>query len=258
MAIIYKNTDGGRWGAGKGAPLTSMEADLNIWQIIERVTAIETNPVMPVEIDYIELIGNTLTFHMTDYSVHGPFSLPQAAFNFTGAFQPLHDYLKYDFLTAREGLYMVLHAFTSGTEFVLGSDIEGPWYQLIMPYPTVFDIGFSFPGKPGRGIETGDYENQAMFTYRARRQFYLPEDLVDTVGGLLIETTLARVYPVMKNLDQIGSIMIAAGDDACTFDFPADVQFEINDVLRVLRTDDLDDTAYDLSVTFSAKLGAIA
>jgi hypothetical protein len=194
-----------------------------------------------------------MTFHMTDYSVIGPFTLPQAAFAFTGDFQAFHDYKLYDFLTARDGLYLVLEPFTSGAEFVFGPNL-----QLIMPFPKVFDIGFFFPGKPGRGIEIDDYEAQAMFTFRCLREFYLPADLTDTVGGLLFEATGDLEYPIMKNLDQIGTINIAAGADTATFTFADDVQFEINDTLRVLRMATFDDTAKDLSVTFKGVLGTIS
>jgi hypothetical protein len=252
MAIVYRNTDLTRWGTGKGARLTSLEGDLNLWQITQRVTELENNPILPVELEAIDVTGNLMTFLMSDYSTRGPITLPQAAFNFTGDFQPLHNYELYDFLLARDGLYLVLTPYTSGATFAFG-----PSLQLIMPFPKVFDIGFFFPGKPGRGIDIDDYEAAAMWSYRAARQFYLPADLVGSVGGLFIQAEDDCFYPIMQNLDQIGEISIAAGNVTCNFTFADNIQFEIDDVLRVLRPVTLDGTAKDLTCTLKGAIGLI-
>jgi hypothetical protein len=253
--IIFKNN--GAWGAGTGARLPSMTIDLNFYQLLTRLIAVETNPIQPNQIDSIEVIGNQMTFHMTDYSTLGPFTLPVAALSFTGAFQPNHDYKTYNLLTANEGLYMVLHDFTSGPTFVFGSDFSGPWYALLMPFPTKFSVGFSFPGKPGFGIQIDEYEASAMWSYRFDRQVYFLTGLPGTVGGLFIDATADMEFPIMNGLDQIGLITIAAGTGDAAFIFTDDVQFEINDVLRILRPVELDATAKDLTVTFQGKLGTI-
>lgn len=255
MPLVFRTTDLTKWGAGTPGPLTKAQVDLNFWQLLERLVEVESNPLQPNQIDFIQVDDNQMTIYMTDYTSFGPFTLPQAAFNFTGDFQADHDYKRYDFLTARDGFYMVLHDFTSGPTFVFGADIEGPWYQLIMPFPKVFDIGFSSPGTPGRGIAVDEYEAQAMWTYRAGHQFYLPADLTGTVGGLFIETTDALEFPIMNGLDEIGTINIEAGGSEATFTLAANAQFEINDTLRILRMQSLDLTAKDLSVTFIAVLG---
>jgi hypothetical protein len=62
MAIVYRNTDLTRWGTGKGARLTSLEGDLNLWQITQRVTELENNPILPVELEAIDVTGNLMTF----------------------------------------------------------------------------------------------------------------------------------------------------------------------------------------------------
>jgi hypothetical protein len=118
--IIFKNN--GDWGTGIGVPLSSMQVDLNFWQLLLRIVNLEENPIQPNQIEMIEVIGNKMTIHMSDYTTFGPFTLPVAAFRFTGAFQGNHDYKTYDLLLANEGLYMVLHDFTSGPTFVNGSD----------------------------------------------------------------------------------------------------------------------------------------
>jgi hypothetical protein len=253
--IIFKNN--GDWGTGIGVPLSSMQVDLNFWQLLLRIVNLEENPIQPNQIEMIEVIGNKMTIHMSDYTTFGPFTLPVAAFRFTGAFQGNHDYKTYDLLLANEGLYMVLHDFTSGPTFVNGSDFTGPWYSLLMPFPTKFSVGFSFPGKPGFGIQIDEYEASAMWSYRFDREVYFLADLPGTVGGLFIDATADMEMPIMKGLDQIGTITVAAGTGDAAFIFPDDIQFEINDVLRILRPVELDTTAKDLTVTFQGKLGTI-
>lgn len=253
MAIIYKNDDLAKWGTGKGAPLTSVEADLNIWQILQRVTAMEDNPIMPNQIDFIEVVGNQMTIHMTDYNVFGPFTLPTAAFRWTGAFQPTHDYKANDVLRARDALYLVVNDNTSGATFVQTTD-----YALMFDLPTKLSVAFFFPGSPGTGIElTGGTDPQAMFTYRADRDFFLPEDLTGSIGGLRLAATDAISLPILKNTTEIGTIDVAAAATACTFTFAAGVQFAANDLIRVLRPVDIDATAKDLSVTLQASLGTL-
>ena len=182
-ALKYRTDDGGQWGTGLGRDLNPEEIDQNFYDVETRLDAVETNPAMPAEIDAISVEGNQLTITLSDNTVFGPYALPQAAFRFTGAFQPTHDYKKYDFLTANSGLYMVLHNFTSGASFVFGSDADGPFYQFIMPFPDFYDIGFFFPGKPGTGIAAG--ATMLAFRTTARTPFYLPAALPELVRRAL-------------------------------------------------------------------------
>ena len=54
MALIYRND--GAWGAGKGARLTSLEADGNIHDLDARLHNVETNPPAAVSIDHLSVI----------------------------------------------------------------------------------------------------------------------------------------------------------------------------------------------------------
>ena len=208
---------------------------------------------MPAEIDAISVEGNQLTITLSDNTVFGPYALPQAAFRFTGAFQPTHDYKKYDFLTANSGLYMVLHNFTSGASFVFGSDADGPFYQFIMPFPDFYDIGFFFPGKPGTGIAAG--ATMLAFRTTARTPFYLPAALPDLSAGLSVAPAAALSFPIYQNATAIGSIDFALGSTVGTFAFTADIVFTDGDVLRVLAPSAIDAAATDLTVVFAAVKG---
>lgn len=253
--VIFRTTDNSRWGAGKGSPLTREENDINFWVLRELIEQLANNPLQPDQIQDIRVVGNQMTIIMTDYTEFGPFTIPTIPLQFTGDFQPNHDYKKYDIVTTADSLYLVTHDFTSGDTFVLGADAGGPWYQKIFTYSTIYDIGFFFPGKPGYvGIESG----QAMFTFRATRDFYLPADLPLSVAGLEVATTDYAVYLIYKNAELLGSIDIEAGQTQAQFFFDADVQFEPNDRLRIIRDTDVDATAFDLSITLRGRLGAVS
>ena len=171
--IVYRTA--GAWGSGLGRDVLPAEVDGNFYDLDSRVGALESDPPLPAEIASIGVVGNQMTITMSNATLFGPYMLPQAAFNFTGSFQPNHAYKRYDFLIENSGLYMVLHDFTSGAGFVFGADAQGPWYQYVMPFPTNYDIGFFFPGPPGYAIADG----AAMFTLRtsSRTPFFLPADL---------------------------------------------------------------------------------
>ncbi len=107
----------GAWGAGLGRPLTWVEQDNNTYDKETRITAIETAGVA-VGIDYIEVIGDQMTIHMTDASLQGPFTLPSAdAWNPQGYWLPAHVYQALDTVQYAGGLYLVLVDHTSDSTF---------------------------------------------------------------------------------------------------------------------------------------------
>jgi len=255
VALKYRTDDNAQWGAGLGRDLQPQEIDQNFYDVEKRLEAVEQNPVLPNEIESISVDGNRMTITMADHSVFGPYILPQAAFRFTGAFQPNHNYRIYDFLVANDGLYLALHDFTSGDSFVFGADAQGPFYQLVMPFLTNYDIAFFFPGSPGLGITDG----AAMFAFRAsaRTPFYLPADLASSSAGLAVAPTAALSFSIYQDATQIGTLDFAAGSAAGTFTFDEAIQFNAGNTLRVLRPAALDDTARDLSILFAAVKGTL-
>lgn len=257
MALVFRTTDLAKWGVGKGANLTPTEVDTNFWDLQELIAAIEL--IEPAQISNITVTGNEMTVHMDNATTFGPFTLPVAAFNFrdTG-WLPNTEFDAYDLFVYNNSLYLVLQDHLSDADFNPNAgNMQGGYYALIMPFPSVFSIGFAFPGQVGFGIQLDDYEPQAMWMFRADRQFFLPADLEGSVGGLYIQTTAEMVCSIMRNDTLIGTLTIAAAGTDVTFDFPDAQQFEINDVLRVLRPEEIDATAKDLTVTFQGQLGTI-
>jgi len=255
VALKYRTDDNAQWGAGLGRDLQPQEIDQNFYDVEKRLEVVEQNPVLPNEIESISVDGNRMTITMADHAVFGPYVLPQAAFRFTGTFQPNHNYRLYDFLVANDGLYLVLHDFTSGDAFVFGADVQGPFYQFVMPFPSNYDIAFFFPGSPGLGIANG----AAMFAFRAsaRTPFYLPADLTSSSAGLAVAPTAALSFPIYRDATEIGTLDFAPGSTAGTFAFDAAIQFNAGNTLRVMRAAALDDTALDLSILFAAVKGTL-
>jgi len=260
--IVYRTDDITRWGAGIGFDLPAEYIDNNFWLLDQRVADIENNPRLPLEIGAftIDPITGRMTITLSDgYTSFGPFTIPVAAFRFTGEFQALFPYRTNDLVTNNENLYLVLHPFTSGATFEFGADIDGPFYALIMPSPRLFDIGFFYPGRPGYGVEIDEftYAPNAMFSYRSVRDFYLPALLDGSLCGLRTAPAEDMVFIMFKNETFIGTIDFTAGLVDGVFTLAASVQFEAGDVFRVLRDSFIDLDARDLTLTVKATLGTI-
>lgn len=273
--IIFRNDDT-LWGDGKGARLTSLEVDMNFYECISRIVDLEQNPIQPMEIQSIEVDGDQMTITLSDGETEfGPFTLPKAAFRFTDAYAGGFEYEIMDLLTADEGLYLVLQAHEAPTEFDPdASNMLGPIYQLIFPYPTHYDMGFFLPGKPGFGYEV----DAPVFRYMFTRNVFWPSAAAETAsesesdsdsGGnkrgrvrlrVAAEETAGLSYPLEKNGVAIGSIEFAMGetDGEIVLDSEdATVQFVDGDTLDVINpmgTFD-DTTARDFAANFTMKTG---
>lgn len=118
----------------KGAPLTSEEADDNVHDLDDRLTALEENPTPPISIANVTTTGKTFTIWLTDGSSLGPYQLPVAAFNWRGDWLPDTGYFEYDLVeNGLDGLFLVLQNHVSGSEF--DPDVENsgePVYQQII------------------------------------------------------------------------------------------------------------------------------
>lgn len=121
----------------KGAPLTIAEADGNITQLRDWITALQAVSEPVVSIDYIETVGRMMTVHLTDHSEQGPFQLPLAAWTSRGKWAPLTSYSAMDVITNNAQVYLVLLSHESASTFSptatdgLGHDL----YSLMMVNP---------------------------------------------------------------------------------------------------------------------------
>ena len=251
--LIFRTDDGTKWGSGKGSPLRPDEVDNNFWTVLAAIINLQDNPVQPYQISNIVVSGNTMTIELSDsVTTFGPFILPVAMFNFTGAYVGNFDYEANDLFVADGGMYWVVRAVTSEPTFNAAQvDGAGAVFQLVFPYSQTLDIGFFWPGLPGTGISSG----KPIFAMRAARAFYLEASLPGSVFGLDTATTGSLSFPLQKNGTVIGSLDIGAGQTVPAVTFNSTIQFYTGDILKVMRPTAVDATAADFTATFVATRG---
>lgn len=262
--LNFKNTDNTKWGAGNGAGtasrLTSMQGDLNTWMLDQRMLALEENPPTAVSIVSFSVIGSQMQVNMSDGSHLGPYPLPIATFRLLGEWVNGYPYEQLNFFTAPGfGLYMVMIPHTSPAspaEFdptAIDEDSGSPTfgqhlYQLVFGNETaIYDIGWFYPGTPGRGIASGE----AMFAHVLTRTVVLQAGLPGSRAKLMAQCTSALQMDIMHNDDVVGSLDFAIGDIEGTFTFDDDVTINIDDLIW-LPPPAPDATAKGLNVTIQA------
>lgn len=253
--LAFRTVDLLRWGDGEGTNLSPLQVDNNFWAIIQRILAIESNPIAPNEIDHFTLTGTQLRIYMADATVHGPFVLPVASFAWKGIWSPGLDLVELDIVVVEEvGIFMVLHDHETASEFDASeTNSEGPLYHQLFGVPTIYDIGFFIPGQPGASEEAG----RPMFTFVATRPFYIEANAPasQVYLGLSPIESGGLGAPIQKNGVEIGFWLVDVGDNSGGFVFLSTVSFAIGDRLMFIRPADLDPDAEDLSVTIAARRG---
>jgi hypothetical protein len=132
MAVIYR-TDGA-WGSGKGTNLAPAEVDGNFYDITQRVTYIEDNPVEPITPIAINIEGGQFTMGLSDGSTLGPITITYPMPLWRGTWAPSVEYNEMDFFTAPDGgLGAVMIGHTSAATFDWGALSGGsPVYQQLV------------------------------------------------------------------------------------------------------------------------------
>lgn len=259
IPLIFRTTDLLKWGAGKGSNLTPGEVDENFWELWALLTDLTSEPLQPLEIQSIAVTGgDQMRITMSDgTTVFGPFTLPKGALTFRDAWEAGTLYHPFDLFTADDGLYVVLQEHTSASDFSPSDgNMAGPFAKLVMPFPSIFDIGFSVAGTPGSGVDTG----QNMFTYRFARDAWLPVNCAGSRAGLASHHSDADIsLDLYKNATLVGNLTLGftSSDDTVAFTLASGVQFHAGDTLGVRRPTVLDTFAFGLSITFAARLGTL-
>lgn len=263
--IIFRTTDGLRWGSagglGTGGNLSPLQFDENMWELLTRIQAIENDPPEAVGILNFTVIGSQFEVNMTDGSTRGPFDLPIATFRDVGEWVNDLPLLQLDFFSVpNRGWYRTLIAHTTPASPATfdpdaidddsGSPTFGqPLYALVFGEDAyIYVIGFFFPGRPGLGIE----DNSALAGHVFVHPVTLFATLPGSKGHLKVDPAATMTMKVQKNGTDIGTVSFAAGALTSTFSFVADVAFAIGDVLTVLKPNGgVDVDARELALTFN-------
>lgn len=149
MTITFRNDDpvSGRW-TGIGADLSAFQIDSNFYELLSRITTLESNTKLTVSISYITISGNDLTFHMTDHTTQGPFTIPPSTFHGRGTWQPDTPYNVNDTFDINGSLYLVIFAHTSAATFDPNANdgLGHNYYSLMITVP-----GSALPGGGAAG-----------------------------------------------------------------------------------------------------------
>lgn len=101
MTIKYVTT--GAWGAGTGSPLDPDEIDENFWDLDQRVSDIEDNPVEPIEPVSMTLEGTQFTMGLSNGNTLGPITVPLVLPTWRGPWEPLTTYSQLDYFVSPDG-----------------------------------------------------------------------------------------------------------------------------------------------------------
>ena len=260
--IIYRTA--GAWGPGLGADLAAAQVDMNFWALYSLIVAMQNTG--PVEISYFTVTGNQMWITMSDHYVFGPYLIPQAVWNFRGAWTPNNSYNINDvFTVSGEVLYgggavylCIYPQLNSGSSFYAGAnDGEGHNYyaQLLAAAPNPIPNN-GLPGQmlqwtgvesPGNMPWAWDYikrnialyleeapnplEEVLRYTFTESTQFAI--DFAGSYGNCGTDTTTTQVYEVYQNGANIGSVNFAPSPHA-SFTAPTVVTFAAGDVMTIL------------------------
>ena len=184
MTVTYRTA--GAWGPGKGANLTASEVDGNFHGLSTRLTAVETNPAQPAQIETITSSGSALTITLDNGEVFGPLAVPAAALRFMGSWTPGTPYLKNDVVRYGNDVHYIAADHTSGPSFSPTQTIAGVvLYQLMFDGDAaarssvgpVFDntthtgIGYSHDPVSGDITSTVDFAAGRADYFTAMRDF---------------------------------------------------------------------------------------
>lgn len=184
MTVTYRTA--GAWGPGKGANLTASEVDGNFHGLSTRLTAVETNPAQPAQIETITSSGSALTITLDNGEVFGPLAVPAAALRFMGSWAPGTPYLKNDVVRQGNDVHYIAADHTSGPAFSPTQTVAGvSVYQLMFDGDAaarssvgpVFDntthtgIGYSHDPVSGEVTSTVDFAAGRADYFAAVRDF---------------------------------------------------------------------------------------
>jgi hypothetical protein len=210
--ILFRTVDMLKWGAGLGRNLHPVEADTNLWNILQSILDLINNPVAPNNIDHFETNSlNELIVVMADATTFNVGRLPIAEFHDRGAFAAVN-YVYGDIFTQSTGLYMVLDEHLGVLPFnPAATGLSGPLYRklfdasgLTMAY---LDAGYPAVGVALHAFEVFSVPDVGVFLILSDHAALAVFDqtALDGDGNPLykklfspIETTIARVqfqYP---------------------------------------------------------------
>jgi hypothetical protein len=220
MAVVYRTP--GPWGAGKGGNLVAAEIDGNFYDVDRRVTVVEDNmPAAANGIAFFSVSGNSFYVHMTDGTIQGPFTLPQQAWNFRGAWTPSTTYNVNDVVTANGSTYMVLLNHISALAFDPNANDHAGHnaYGLLLTNP-----GNSIPA----GGATGQYltkTDTADYVIGWQTPVVFPSQALLEAPNTTYTLTLANIASYVRCVNASGCTITVSNDAVLNFPLSTEISF---------------------------------
>ena len=245
--VIYRTA--GAWGPGLGADLTAAQVDMNFWVLYSLIVALQD--AEPITIAYFTITGNQIWITMTDHYVFGPYTIPQAVWNFRGPWQPNVTYNVNDVIAVGNAIYLVIFAHISQATFSpYANDGDGHnYYALLLASPfaagTIGQV-LAWQELPEGYYPTNLTRNVAIFVEGAVEtderllQYLVPETMtlpLHLTGSLAYcdtYPTTDQTFTLYQNGTQIGSITFSPSPSEPTWDFPTAVTLSPGDILTLI------------------------
>ncbi len=254
-SIVFRTTDSQRWGTGQGSDLTATQIDINFWVLYTMLLSLQDHTDTNAGIESITITGTQMFVNLTNHVQLGPFTLPQAQWNFRGPWNAGVQYNINDVFTQGGAVYLVIWPNTSVAPFSqFANDGNGHnWYAPLLaapPNPLPFDgtrgQRLTFQNSPGDVIWTTDTRNIAVYLETPPEpleevlRYIVPEDMTFPVGLVLSQAgaqrspTVEQVYEIYQNGANIGSINFMISPAYPTFTCPVEINFLPGDVISIL------------------------
>jgi hypothetical protein len=252
MTIVFVTT--GAWGAGTGAPNSAAQVDGNFYDVDQRLVGLTADLAEGKRIDTVTYSTNSMTFHFTD-GTSQVIPLPVVTLEYVGAWTNNTPYDRGQMITADNGFYQVLVAHTTPVFPAAfdpnATDGTDPLYQLWMPINDVnYDAAIFVPGSIQRDPDELLFQgiaNRSMRLGAGNEGAFARLDIAnDAVGATAI------VLSIEKNGTEIGTITIAGGGQAGTFNIPLATDFAESDryALRVTASNNTKPSGLSVTLPF--------
>jgi hypothetical protein len=249
-SITYRTTDPTRWGTGQNAELSYAQVDINFWVLYQLYTFLQESLSHGGlnQIQGFSVTGNQLRVILNSGQIFGPYILPTAEWNPTGAWVANQPYNIND--TFYQGTTAYLNIYPNpGQETFDPNANDGLGHQYFVPVlkaNVTRNLPLFVNGQPGA--------SELLLQYVTPEAFILPAGLPASVAvqGTLTNTVVD--YTLYKNGVFIGSVDFIPSPPSIAFYFPATVTFLSGDVFSILGPAHPDVAQANVSITIVATL----
>jgi hypothetical protein len=257
--LVFRTNNPSAWGNGQGSDLSASQIDMNFWILYSSIQAIQAHADTQAGIESFTVLGTQFFVNLTNHVALGPFTLPQAQWNFRGEWQANQTYNINDVFTAFGAVYLVIFAVpNSGAAPFFSGANDGHGHQYYATLLAAPPSELPADGNPGaflqlslldspgsvvwtnltRNIafylETPPNPDEEVLRYVVPEQMTFPLNLIGSYVNAGTSPTSVQEYQIYQNGANIGTISFTASPDTPTATFPAPITFAPGDILSII------------------------